>query len=168
LQPGFDTQALGLELDVDIVEEIPGFPGHYLILTNQTIQGPYETLTEQLTNDHRVIWAEQQFHKVRVKRDHLDDLQEMPSLRNLEDLIRLKSIPENLLQLWKEEEAYDGVEIPEQVYDMFNDELWDHQWYLHDTRARLDTGLPDISLHVVNAWKMGITGDQKFSFAVIK
>ena len=30
----------------------------------------------------------------------------------------------------------------------------------------LDTGLPDISLHVVNAWKMGITGDQKYSLII--
>ena len=36
---------------------------------------------------------------------------------------------------------------PQTQDESFNDELWDHQWYLHDTRTNL-RGLPDISLHV--------------------
>ena len=69
----------------------------------------------------------------------------------------LKSIPEELLELWKEEEALDNPEQPVAKDDMFNDELWDHQWYLHDTRY-LTKNLPDISLHVENVWRRGITG----------
>ena len=62
---------------------------------------------------------------------------------------------------------------PEAPDETFNDELWDHQWYLHDTRTNL-RALPDISLHVEvpcqtrtesselnclqEAWKQGLTG----------
>ena len=60
---------------------------------------------------------------------------------------------------------------PEAQDETFNDELWDHQWYLHDTRTSL-RALPDISLHVEvpcqtesselnslqEAWKQGLTG----------
>jgi proprotein convertase subtilisin/kexin type 1 len=59
--------------------------------------------------------------------------------------------------LWKEEEALDNPEQPVPKDEMFNDELWDHQWYLHDTRY-LSKNLPDISLHVEAVWKKGITG----------
>ena len=31
---------------------------------------------------------------------------------------------------------YLSLGLPEQKYELFNDELWDHEWYLHDTRSR--------------------------------
>ena len=52
----------------------------------------------------------------------------------------------------------DEVQMPARKDDMFNDELWDHQWYLHDTRY-LTQDLPDISLHVENVWREGIAGN---------
>ena len=95
-----------------------------------------------------------------------------------------ESIPEELVELWKEEEELERFPIhssfnthllrpskPEAQDETFNDELWDHQWYLHDTRTNL-RALPDISLHVEvptrtesselnclqEAWKQGLTG----------
>lgn len=70
---------------------------------------------------------------------------------------KLKSIPEDLIELWQEEAALDEPLQPVTRDEMFNDELWDHQWYLHDTRYLTDN-LPDISLHVEPVWRRGITG----------
>ena len=59
--------------------------------------------------------------------------------------------------MWQEEAALDQPRQPAAEDLMFNDELWDHQWYLHDTRY-LTTSLPDISLHVEPVWRSGLTG----------
>ena len=40
---------------------------------------------------------------------------------------KIKSIPEDLLDLWNEEEEMDAVPTFKKD-DLFNDELWDHQW----------------------------------------
>ncbi|KAK3854786.1 hypothetical protein Pcinc_038753 [Petrolisthes cinctipes] len=39
---------------------------------------------------------------------------------------------------------------------LFNDELWDHQWYLFDTRTQED--LPKLDLQVLGVWQAGVTG----------
>ena len=72
----------------------------------------------------------------------------------------IKSIPEELLELWNEEEEMDNNDKTNLLTkdEMFNDELWDHQWYLHDTRY-LTNDLPDISLHVESVWNQGIAGN---------
>ena len=107
-----------------------------------------------------MVRAEQQFGKLRVKRGHELYKRRLTSQDNYEYFKRLvdddilKSIPEDLLELWNEEEALEHPEKPVKKDDLFNDELWDHQWYLHDTRYLTDN-LPDISLHVENVWKKG-------------
>ncbi|KAM3940694.1 neuroendocrine convertase 1 [Leptodactylus fuscus] len=40
--------------------------------------------------------------------------------------------------------------------DLFNDPLWNHQWYLQDTRV--NPQLPKLDLHVIPVWRKGITG----------
>ncbi|XP_052123023.1 neuroendocrine convertase 1-like [Frankliniella occidentalis] len=45
---------------------------------------------------------------------------------------------------------------PAQSARLFNDELWPRQWYLMDTRTRLD--LPKLDLHVLPVYCRGITG----------
>jgi len=132
-------------------------------------------LTLGLLEDLRVVWAEQQFDKLRVKRDPDGGFQRnngngVYTLQRTKGVLRrnyikrllsdeqMKSIPQELLDLWKEEEALDNPKAPVAKDEMFNDELWDHQWYLHDTRY-LSQNLPDISLHVEEVWRKGITGN---------
>ena len=68
-----------------------------------------------------------------------------------------KSIPDELVKLWREEEELDRPARPPPRDEAFNDELWDHQWYLHDTRTST-RGLPDLSLHLEAAWGLGFSG----------
>ena len=45
-----------------------------------------------------------------------------------------RGIPPDLLDLWDEEDRKnaekDGKALPQQKRGMFNDNLWDHQWYM--------------------------------------
>ena len=154
--------------------EVRGFPGHFMF-RKQDHEGGLEArhLTVSLMQDGRVVWAEQQFGKLRVKREANIDNQSLlrvkrDSRRTQHFLERelfkrlvldkkVKSIPEDLIQLWQEEAALDQPAEPAARDEMFNDELWDHQWYLHDTRYLTDN-LPDISLHVEPVWRKGVTG----------
>ncbi|XP_059081763.1 neuroendocrine convertase 1-like [Tigriopus californicus] len=70
-----------------------------------------------------------------------------------------RGIPPRLLKLWEEEEAKSGQDdelAPNPSSNMFNDEFWDHQWYMQDTRSR--SSLPSINLNVLPVFDMGITG----------
>ena len=154
--------------------EVRGFPGHF-VFRKQNHEGGLEArhLTVSLMQDGRVVWAEQQFGKLRVKREANIDNQSVlrvkrDSRRTQHFLERelfkrlvldkkVKSIPEDLIQLWQEEAALDQPAEPAARDEMFNDELWDHQWYLHDTRYLTDN-LPDISLHVEPVWASGLAG----------
>ncbi|NXG49474.1 NEC1 convertase, partial [Psilopogon haemacephalus] len=40
--------------------------------------------------------------------------------------------------------------------DLFNDPMWNQQWYLQDTR--ITPSLPKLDLHVIPVWQKGITG----------
>nr|XP_015307198.2 neuroendocrine convertase 1 isoform X2 [Macaca fascicularis] len=73
-------------------------------------------ITKRLSDDDRVIWAEQQYEKERTKRSAIKD-----SAQNL-----------------------------------FNDPMWNQQWYLQDTR--MTAALPKLDLHVIPVWQKGITG----------
>ena len=96
----------------EVVGAVRGFPGHYILrkLEHAASERGLEArhLSLALMEDARVVWAEQQFHKQRVKRE-------------------VKSIPEELLQLWQEEEAMERPEVGQRRDDSFNDELWEHQ-----------------------------------------
>ncbi|ESP05305.1 hypothetical protein LOTGIDRAFT_102960, partial [Lottia gigantea] len=89
--------------------------------------------TKRLIDDSRVEWADQQYTKIRVKRDFLDDDLydgDFTAKREAENLIYSKT--------------------------SFNDPLWEKQWYLHDDREDLSESKKD--LHVIPAWKKGYTG----------
>lgn len=83
-----------------------------------------KNLTKQLNKDKRVVWAEQQIARVRVKREHLIDAQ----------------------NIWSDPLARGIKELSSFDDHTFNDELWKHQWYLHDTR-NVPT-LPELDLKV--------------------
>eukprot|EP00095_Tigriopus_kingsejongensis_P012220 maker-scaffold528_size145933-snap-gene-0.25 protein:Tk12220 transcript:maker-scaffold528_size145933-snap-gene-0.25-mRNA-1 annotation:"prohormone convertase 1" len=70
-----------------------------------------------------------------------------------------RGIPARLLKIWEEEKAKYGAGDqlpPNPGTSPFNDLLWDHQWYMQDTRSRSD--LPKINLNVLPVFEMGITG----------
>ena len=71
-----------------------------------------------------------------------------------------RGIPPELLALWDEEDKKNaekaGKSLPQQKFGLFNDKLWDHQWYMQDTRMRSD--LPSINLEIVPVFEMGYTG----------
>ncbi|KAG8456361.1 hypothetical protein GDO86_002223 [Hymenochirus boettgeri] len=46
--------------------------------------------------------------------------------------------------------------IWEDTKNLFNDPMWNRQWYLQDTR--MNPSLPKLDLHVIPVWKRGITG----------
>lgn len=61
----------------------------------------------------QVVWAEQQFFKQRVKRDFI------PPLDGAD-------VPVSVSRLRRED-----LQVPsERLERMFNDELWDQEWYL--------------------------------------
>ncbi|KAK7077636.1 Neuroendocrine convertase 1, partial [Halocaridina rubra] len=135
------------------------------------------TLTQKLNVHAEVKWAEQQFAKLRSKRgvvpkvDLLEDDQYdsyAPLLREkrikIEEKLEKELIDEknkNIIEEnWEEShKVHKRSQMAAQaleIEDMFNDELWVHQWYLFDTRTRGD--LPKLDLQVVPVWRSGITG----------
>ncbi|RXG59050.1 Neuroendocrine convertase 1 [Armadillidium vulgare] len=78
-----------------------------------------------------VMWAEQQVARPRFKRSHQVNMTKQNSLKN-----KIKNLKSQV--------------------KMFNDSMWKHQWYLFDSRTRID--LPELDLKVIPLWKSGITG----------
>lgn len=143
LEGGRDVaQLLAVQLGYEFLGSVTGFPDTYrmLKLDHPPLQKrAFPRLTQRLARDARVVWAEQQFAKQRVKRDFVplldvSDIQKPASRRKRADL-----------------------EVPSQrIERLFNDELWDQEWYLQDTRTRPD--LPKLDLHVLPLYKLGVTG----------
>ncbi|XP_058488774.1 neuroendocrine convertase 1 isoform X2 [Solea solea] len=77
-------------------------------------------VTRRLSEDDRVLWAEQQYEKPRNKRASLGGCRDCP------------------------------------VDKLFDDPMWNQQWYLQDTRT--SSSLPKLDLHVIPVWQKGITG----------
>ncbi|KFV62117.1 Neuroendocrine convertase 1, partial [Dryobates pubescens] len=46
--------------------------------------------------------------------------------------------------------------VRDSAEDLFNDPMWNQQWYLQDTR--ITPSLPKLDLHVIPVWQKGITG----------
>ncbi|XP_011309647.1 neuroendocrine convertase 1 [Fopius arisanus] len=96
---------------------------------------------KELTSNSKIIWADQQRSVERHKRDLIDILEsEKP-------LLREKRVFDN---------EENDIEIHSDVQHMFNDELWNEEWYLQDTRTNRD--LPKLDLNVVPLYRLGITG----------
>lgn len=121
------------------------------------IETPLTRLITLTTVSLKVLWAQQLFHKsrvkrggfvsepaeidrdrearIRMKRSIVDDKegQLMEMVRRVAGLAEMeRGIPPKLLQLWdEEEEASQNEEAPPRPKNhYFNDELWDHQWYM--------------------------------------
>ncbi|XP_029036120.2 neuroendocrine convertase 1-like [Osmia bicornis bicornis] len=111
-------------------------------------------LTKALNSSTKIIWADQQKAIERYKRDYIPLSRydpEKPLIREkrLElDRYHLNSVEENDRN-WQEYE-------PDDSRFMFNDELWDQEWYLQDTR--LNTALPKLDLNVLPLYRLGVTG----------
>ncbi|CAG2056315.1 unnamed protein product [Timema podura] len=114
-----------------------GFPDTYRMLKNDhppVHKRAHSYLSERLTLDARVLWAEQQFIKQRTKRGIVPPIDRSTQRGKRWDL----SVPSRTNRY------------------LFNDELWDEEWYLQDTRTRPD--LPKLDLHVLPVYEQGITG----------
>ncbi|XP_050162031.1 neuroendocrine convertase 1-like, partial [Myiozetetes cayanensis] len=46
--------------------------------------------------------------------------------------------------------------VRDSAESLFNDPMWNQQWYLQDTR--INPSLPKLDLHVIPVWQKGITG----------
>ena len=99
--------------------------------------------TRSLENEFQVLYAQQLFDTVRVKR--------FPAT---EEEIR---IPQELMNLWDEVENPQGSmsKISGQV---FADPQWNDQWYLHEKLSRDSDASSDRSLHVIPNFNHGYTG----------
>ncbi|XP_032671139.1 neuroendocrine convertase 1-like isoform X1 [Odontomachus brunneus] len=110
-------------------------------------------LTKALDANSKIVWADQQKTVKRLKRDYIS----LPDLESEKPLTR-----EKRLQLNAYEAALNAVNNEEENYDVvhrtkiFNDELWDQEWYLQDTRT--NKALPKLDLNVLPLYRLGITG----------
>ncbi|KAK7866825.1 hypothetical protein R5R35_005255 [Gryllus longicercus] len=106
------ARALADELGYDFHGHVLGFEDTYRMVKSdhpRVHKRAHSRLTQRLAADARVVWAEQQFAKQRVKRSP------PPPRSRRADLA-----------------------VPLRDPALFNDELWSEQWYLQDTRTRTD------------------------------
>uniref|UniRef100_A0A2K6UY39 Neuroendocrine convertase 1 n=1 Tax=Saimiri boliviensis boliviensis TaxID=39432 RepID=A0A2K6UY39_SAIBB len=113
------ASAIAEELGYDLLGQIGSLENHYLFKHKNHPRRSRRSalhITKRLSDDDRVIWAEQQYEKERSKRSALRD----------------------------------------SAVNLFNDPMWNQQWYLQDTR--MTAALPKLDLHVIPVWQKGITG----------
>ncbi|XP_007554353.1 neuroendocrine convertase 1 [Poecilia latipinna] len=118
-----EAEAIAKELDYQLVRQIGALENLFLFKHGshpRRMRRSAEHITRQLSEDDRVLWAEQQYEKRRSKR---------AALRECRDC---------------------------SVDKLFDDPMWNQQWYLQDTRS--SSSLPKLDLHVIPVWQKGITG----------
>ncbi|CAH1107633.1 unnamed protein product [Psylliodes chrysocephalus] len=121
---------------------VVGFKDTYILVPLKNIYENFHKrgmFSSRLMNDRRIVWAEEQQAKSRQKRDFIS-IEDIPKER-------VKRIDTNVYEQKRKTITTDKI---------FNDELWSQQWYLRDTRSRLD--LPKLDLNVIPVYLMGITG----------
>nr|CAD7452617.1 unnamed protein product [Timema tahoe] len=131
------AQVLAQEMGYNLLGQVLGFPDTYRMVKNDhppVHKRAHSYLSERLALDARVLWAEQQFIKQRTKRGIVPPIDRSTRREKRWDL----SVPSRTNRY------------------LFNDELWDEEWYLQDTRTRPD--LPKLDLHVLPVYEQGITG----------
>uniref|UniRef100_A0AAX7UQ20 Neuroendocrine convertase 1 n=1 Tax=Astatotilapia calliptera TaxID=8154 RepID=A0AAX7UQ20_ASTCA len=117
------AEAIARELDYELVRQIGALEDHFLFKHRshpRRMKRSASHITRQLSEDDRVLWAEQQYEKRRSKRASLRECRDCP------------------------------------VDKLFDDPMWNQQWYLQDTRT--SSSLPKLDLHVIPVWQKGITG----------
>ncbi|EFN62718.1 Neuroendocrine convertase 1 [Camponotus floridanus] len=139
---------------MDLLIQVLGFNDTYIWLMDdnpsQKKRGNLR-LTKDLNANSKIIWADQQKTVKRFKRDYIslvDPESEKPLTR------------EKRLQLNTYEAASKAVNRQEENYNaahrIFNDELWDQEWYLQGTKT--EKALPKLDLNVLPLYRLGITG----------
>ncbi|XP_071564002.1 neuroendocrine convertase 1 [Temnothorax nylanderi] len=108
-------------------------------------------LTKALNANSKIIWADQQKTVKRLKRDYVS----LADLESEKPLTREKRVQLNIYG-----DASNAINSENHVADVrkriFNDELWDQEWYLQDTRT--NKALPKLDLNVLPLYRLGITG----------
>ncbi|XP_019736960.1 neuroendocrine convertase 1 [Hippocampus comes] len=121
---GLDAAAeIARELDYQLVRQIGALKDHFLFRHRKhprRMKRSATHVTRQLSEDDRVLWAEQQYEKRRSKRASIGQCRDCPADK------------------------------------LFDDPMWNQQWYLQDTRT--SSALPKLDLHVIPVWQKGITG----------
>ena len=93
-------------------------------------------LTQRLSEDKRIVWAEQQVIHRRVKRNRANPTAGRFFVPDPQGRGAAPSLPSSRSR--------------------FNDELWSYQWYIRKT-ANVPT-LPQVDLNIEQVWAMGFTG----------
>ncbi|XP_032794407.2 neuroendocrine convertase 1 isoform X1 [Daphnia magna] len=163
IKGGADAAArLAEEMGFEIHGEVPNFRDFYRLHKSdhpRRQRAHASHLSRQLTDDVRVLWAEQQFAKRRQKRGYVPDYppfetEESTTSQDNRPLIRVKRESSESDDVTRKKRS--DMEMPSKSRRLFNDELWDNQWYMHDTRTI--ASLPRLDLNVLPVYDMGYTG----------
>ncbi|CAG0923982.1 unnamed protein product, partial [Notodromas monacha] len=105
----------------------------------------------------QVLWAEELVSKRRDKRDGIW-IPDKPSDVELieDDLTYVNTRTKRFKRRKREIFSEISHKVGRSKDRRFNDELWDHEWYLQDTRNY--ASLPELDLHVLPVYDMGYTG----------
>ncbi|XP_053611965.1 neuroendocrine convertase 1-like isoform X2 [Plodia interpunctella] len=138
------AQLVALELGYAYGGPVRSFPDMYTFLRyehEKQRRTPSATHTRTLAKDRRVRWAEQVFLKSRVKR--------YPTPEPDRVVERVKRVPTNGTRA-RNTRAAEFSRRP-----LFNDELWNKEWYLDTRNIR---NLPRLDLNVLPVYAMGFNG----------
>ncbi|XP_059062217.1 neuroendocrine convertase 1-like [Achroia grisella] len=141
------AQLIALELGYVYGGPVTSFPNTYTFLKYEhemQRRTPGTQHTSALVKDRRVRWAEQVFLKSRVKRYYTLD----PDA----EIHRVKRVKQSNTSLDRRTRAA-GIRGRK---PLFNDELWNQEWYLQDTRTL--NNLPRLDLNVLPVYGMGFNG----------
>ncbi|CAG5101699.1 Similar to Pcsk1: Neuroendocrine convertase 1 (Rattus norvegicus) [Cotesia congregata] len=128
-----------------------GFEDIYLWYRDEnTVQKRANRFTKDLSSHSEIIWADQQKTFTRSKRDFVDiPEEERPLVRNK----RIFHVNDVMYRNYADR-FYNSY--GKNNDRLFNDELWNKEWYLQDTRSSKE--LPKLDLNVVPLYHQGITG----------
>nr|XP_050869949.1 neuroendocrine convertase 1-like [Vespula vulgaris] len=155
---------LAKRFDYTYLGPVHGFEDTYIWIKNdkpgQKKRG-YVSSTATFNSSSRISWAEQQKIVRREKRDYVSPLifdSEKPLRREKRLPWSLYGILSNTIE--GDERKHPSVYLTN-TYNLnrkalFNDELWDLEWYLQDTRT--SKKLPKLDLNVLPVYELGVTG----------
>ncbi|KAM3960400.1 neuroendocrine convertase 1-like [Aphomia sociella] len=140
------AQLVALELGYVYGGPVNGFRNTYTFLKyehGKQRRTPVATHASTLSKDRRVRWAEQVFLKSRVKRYYTPEPDAV--------VHRVKRVEQSNSSLNRRTRSTEIRRKP-----LFNDELWNQEWYLQDTRTVKN--LPRLDLNVLPVYGMGFNG----------
>ncbi|XP_015176368.1 PREDICTED: neuroendocrine convertase 1-like [Polistes dominula] len=129
---------------------VRGFEDTYIWIKDNKLgqkKRGYVSSRMNFNSSSRISWVEQQKIVHREKRDYV-----LESIIDSEKpLIREKRFPWNLYGI-----TSNIIDNRNKNKTLFNDELWDLEWYLQDTRSSKQ--FPKLDLNVLPVYELGITG----------